>query len=74
MATTAKIAKDVKLDDGPQGQNAEAAVPAPQPLLALRTAARHSCASSAFAASASASSRSNGRDSRRDQGELVGRK
>ncbi len=46
---------------GQTGEDAEAAVPAPQPLLALRTAARRSCASSACAASASGNSRSTAR-------------
>ncbi len=41
MATTAKIAKDIKLEDRSAArQNAQAAMPAPQPLLALRTSAR----------------------------------
>ena len=66
MATTAKIAKDVKLDKARKAsQLAKAAnkpgieklpMPPPQPLLALWTAPRDSCASSEFAVSASASS------------------
>ena len=40
MATTAKIAKDAKLEKAQNAQEAQAPLPAPQPLLALRAAAR----------------------------------
>jgi small subunit ribosomal protein S14 len=40
MATTAKIAKDHKLEESRKGQDPQAALPAPQPLLALRPPAR----------------------------------
>ncbi len=65
MATTAKIAKDIKLERSAGIPSAKAEkkpdrklpMPAPQPLLALRPSARPSCASSASAACASANSR-----------------
>ena len=40
MATTAKIAKDVKLEKARKAKTPEAAVPPPEPLLALWPAAR----------------------------------
>ena len=64
MATTAKIAKDLK--------DAEVQVPPPQPLLALRAAARLSAQVRAVPA-VLPPARAERRDSRRDQGELVGR-
>ena len=73
MATTAKIAKDLKLEKAQQGQDAQAAVPAPQPLLALRPAARLS-AQVRHLPAVLPPTRAERRDSRRDQGELVGRK
>ena len=40
MATTAKIARDEKLAIAQSGQDAEAALPASQPLFPLRASAR----------------------------------
>ncbi len=70
MATTAKIAEEI---DWPRRrhEDAEAPVPAAQPLLALRTAARLS-PQVPLAGSASGKLALAGEDPRRDQGELVG--
>ena len=79
MATTAKIAKDIKLEDPPRVAAAkarkrpecQAAVPAPQPLLALRPPARvpAQVRHLPFVLPPTGAER---RDSRRGEGELVG--
>ena len=71
MATTAKIAKDIKLEKARKAKNAQTSVPAPQPLLALRTAARIP-AQVRHLPPLLPQARAEWRDSGRDQGELVG--
>ena len=71
MATTAKIAQRRKAGDRQSREHAEAALPASQPLLPLRAAARVIYENSSCAASASGAGAGRG-SSRRDQGQLVG--
>ena len=70
MATTAKIARDEKLADRESRQDAEAALPASQPLFPLRTSARISAEVQAVP-DLFPEAGAGGRSPRRDQGELV---
>ena len=70
MATTAKIAKDEKLASCQGEQDAEARVPASQPLQAVRTAARLPAQVHALP-HLLPQARAGRRDPRRDEGELV---
>ena len=70
MATTAKIARDEKLAIGEGRQDAEAALPASQPLFPLRTPARLSAQVQAVP-DLFPEAGAGGGSPRRDQGELV---
>ncbi len=73
MATTAKIARDEKLALAKRGQDAEAALPASQPLFPLRTAARVS-AQVQVVPDLFPEAGAGGGNPRRDEGELVERR